>query len=147
VRIPNFILYQQLIEDVDKKFQKSLYQKHIFDLRSQRGIQTKNLPRHIKSDKINICKWSREATDFITNFSTGHKGIHADSLETNSSETNGYEIKLLLVHCFTNTMDELLPDELGGNQNGSHKLLPCYNIHTQFFAVLMRHLQQSIFSL
>lgn len=87
-----------------------------------------------------MCKWSREATDFITNFSAGHKGIHADSLEANSSEMNGYEITMLLVDCCTNSMDELLPDELGGNRNGSCKLLPCYDIHAQFFAVLMRHL-------
>jgi hypothetical protein len=99
VRIPNLILYQKLIEVVDKKFQKPLHQKCIFDLRIQQGIQTKNLPRHIKlSDKINICIWCREGTDFITIFSTGHKGIYADSLETNSSETDGYEIKMLLVH-------------------------------------------------
>jgi len=96
---PNLILYQKLTEEVDKKFQKSQHQKCIFDLRSQQGIETKNLPRYIKlSDKINICKWSREGTDFITNFSTGHKGIHANFLEINSSETNGYEIKMLLVH-------------------------------------------------
>jgi hypothetical protein len=57
VRIPNLILYQQRIEEVDIKFQKSLFQKCIFYLRNQCGIQTKNLPRHIKlSDKINIWK-------------------------------------------------------------------------------------------
>jgi hypothetical protein len=99
VRIPNLILYQKLIEEVDKKFQKSLHQMCIFDLRSQQGIKTKNLPRHINLyDKINVCKWSREGTDFVNNFNTGHKGIYADSLEANSSETNGYEIKMLLVH-------------------------------------------------
>jgi len=34
VRNPNLILYQQLTEEVDKKFQKSLFQKCIFYLRS-----------------------------------------------------------------------------------------------------------------